>query len=88
MYQLSDVFTHKTMPVSQLNIPRQEDLTEWSYLKDIKIHEINSDIDLLIGTNASKVLEPWELVNSQGDGPYAVRTLLGWVIYGPLRGDN
>lgn len=86
--QLSDVFTHKTMPVSQHNIPRQEDLTQWPYLKDIKIHEINSGIDLLVGTNASKVLEPWELVNSQGDGPYAVRTLLGWVIYGPLRGDN
>lgn len=86
--QISDVFTHKTMPVSQLNIPRQEDLTQWPYLKDIKIHEIDSGIDLLIGTNASKVLEPWELVNSQGDGPYAVRTLLGWVIYGPLRGDK
>lgn len=86
--QLSDVFTHKTMPVSQHNIPRQEDLTQWPYLKTIKIHEIESDIDLLTGTNASKVLEPWEVVNSQGDGPYAVRTLLGWVIYGPLRGDN
>lgn len=57
-------------------------------MKNIKIHEINSGIDLLIWTNASKVLEPWELVNSQGDGPYAVRTLLGWIIYGSLRGDN
>lgn len=57
-------------------------------MQDIKIHGIDSGIDLLIGKNASKVLEPWELVNSQGDGPYAVRTLLGWVIYGPQRGDN
>ncbi|XDV14268.1 hypothetical protein PO909_002442 [Leuciscus waleckii] len=69
--QLSNVFTHKTMPVSKLNIPK-----------------IDGGIDLLIGTNASKVLEPWEVVNSQGNGPHAVRTLLGWVIYGPLRGDN
>lgn len=84
--QLSNVFTHKTMPVSKLNIPRKEDLTQWPYLKDVKIHEIDAGIDLLIGINASKVLEPWEVVNSQGDGPYAVRTLLGWVIYGPLRG--
>lgn len=50
--------------------------------------KIDAGIDLLIGTNASKVLEPWEVVDSQGDGPYAVRTLLGWVIYSPLRGDN
>ncbi|XP_061731420.1 myosin-9-like [Nerophis ophidion] len=34
------------------------------------------------------VLEPWEVVNSQEDGPYAVRTLLGWVIYGHLIGDD
>lgn len=54
--KLSDVFTHKTMPVSQYNIPRQEDLTQGPYLKDIKILEINSGIDLLIGTNASTVL--------------------------------
>lgn len=54
--QLSDVFTHKTMPVSQHNIPRQEDLTQWPYLKNIKIHEIDFGIDLLIGTNASKAV--------------------------------
>lgn len=45
-------------------------------------------IDLLIGTDSPKVLEPWELVNSQGEGPYAMKTLLGWVFYGPLRGSN
>lgn len=28
------------------------------------------------------------MVNSQGDGPYTVRTLLGWVIYGPLREED
>lgn len=57
-------------------------------MKDINIQSIDSGVDLLIGTNASKLLEPWELVNSQGDGPYAVRTLLGWVIDGPLRRNN
>ncbi len=31
---------------------------------------------MLIG----KLLEPWEVVNCHGDGPYAIRTLLGWVI--------
>ncbi len=31
-------------------------------------------------------MEPWEIINSQGEGPYAVRTLLGWVVNGPLRG--
>lgn len=35
-----------------------------------------------------KLMEPWEVINSHGDGPYAIRTLLGWVINGPLQGNN
>lgn len=41
-------------------------------------------MDLLIGSNAPKMLEPWEVINSQGDGPYAIRTALARVINGPL----
>ena len=29
-------------------------------------------------------MEPWRVINSQGDGPYAVKTLFGWAISGPL----
>lgn len=47
---------------------------------------IDADVELLIGTNAPKVMEPWEVIHSQQDGPFAVRTRLGWVINGPLRG--
>lgn len=43
---------------------------------------------MLIGTNAPKLLEPWEVINSQGNGPYAVRTVLGWVVNGPLDGNG
>ena len=31
-------------------------------------------------------MEPWEVINSREDGPYAIRTLLRWVINGPLQG--
>lgn len=43
---------------------------------------------MLIGTNAPKLLEPWEVINSQGNGHYAVRTVLGWVVNGLLAGSN
>ncbi len=43
---------------------------------------------MLIGTNAPRLLEPWEIVNSCGDGPYAIRTVLGWAINGPLNGNG
>lgn len=30
-------------------------------------------------------MEPWEVVNSKEDGPYAIQTVLGWVVNGPLQ---
>ncbi|KAI2646661.1 NEDD4 family-interacting protein 2 [Labeo rohita] len=87
-YQLPCVFTQEGMPVSTDNIISEKELAKWPYLKDIKVPHINADVDLLVGTNASKLMEPWEVVNSQADGPYAVKTLLGWVINGSVQGCN
>ncbi|KAK5866387.1 hypothetical protein PBY51_020583 [Eleginops maclovinus] len=33
-------------------------------------------------------MEPLQVVNSVDDGPYAVRTILGWTVNGPLRGGS
>lgn len=82
---LPDVFTQKEMPVTANNISMKQDLARWPYLQEITIPEIDSNIELLIGTNASKIIEPWEIINSQGEGPYAVKTLVGWVVNGPLK---
>ncbi len=82
------MFTQKEMPVTRENIPTKKDLARWPYLQKVDISEIDGNIELLIGTNASKIIEPWEIINSQGDGPYAVKTLVGWVINGPLRGGD
>ena len=85
-YSLPEVLTQNKMPVTTSNIVTQEELQKWPYLSDVQIPCIHANVDLLIGTNAPKVLEPWQVVNSQGGGPYAVRTVLGWVVNGPLRG--
>ncbi|XP_035983633.1 uncharacterized protein LOC118557555 [Fundulus heteroclitus] len=86
--ELPDVMTQKRMPVSKRNVPQQEDINQWPYLQSIKLHNLDADVDLLIGTDAPKVMEPWELINSQDDGPYAVWTRVGWVINGPLRSER
>lgn len=83
--ELPDVLTQSTMPVSTLNIPQQKDIDQWPHLKPVKLHNINADVELLTGTDASNVLEPWEVINSVDGGPYAVKTKVGWVINGPLR---
>lgn len=86
-YRLPNVFTQKEMPVSRDNIISEEELARWLYLKDVNFPRINADVDLLVGTNVSKLMEPWEVINSQGEGPYAIRTLLGWVIHGSMQGN-
>lgn len=56
--ELPDVMTQETMPVSKHNVPQQHDLSKWLYLRDVKLHDLNADVDLLIGTDAPRVIEP------------------------------
>ena len=81
---LPEVYTQKTMPVDTDSIPKTEELSRWPYLSEIQIPKIKAEVELLIGNNAPKAIEPWEIINSRENGPYAVKTLLGWVINGPL----
>ncbi|XP_073237808.1 uncharacterized protein [Porites lutea] len=74
----------KDLPVTVDDMPVQSDVERWFYLKDIDLPCIDADIELLIGNDVPKLLEPHEVQRSEDGGPYAVRTLLGWTINGPL----
>lgn len=87
-YLLPEIITQQKMPVTTDDMITSEDLCKWPYLSKVHIPSIKANVDLLIGTNAPKLLEPWEVINSQGNGPYAVRTVLGWVVNGPLDGGS
>lgn len=82
--KLPDVFTQKSIPVTHNNIPKLADIKQWPYLEEVNITPIDVGIGLLIGANVPRALEPWKVINSVGNGPYAAKTLLGWVINGPL----
>lgn len=82
---LPEVFTQKTIPVNKSNLVDQKDLRKWKYLDVVNIPKLDAEVELLIGTNAPKLLESWEIINSEGQGPYAVKTLLGWVINGLVK---
>lgn len=85
LVKLPDLYTQSQMPVTRRDIPTQQDISTWPHLSKVIVPNIDSDIDLLIGTNAPKAIEPWEVINCEGEGPYAVRTVLGWSINGPLK---
>ena len=81
---LPTVYIQPSLPVTKHQIPTQEDVSHWPYLSDIVIPVLDADIDILIGGNVWNTMEPWRIVNSIGYGPYAVYTLLGWVVNGPV----
>ncbi|KAK0154050.1 hypothetical protein N1851_003872 [Merluccius polli] len=81
---LPKIFTQAKIPVSKENLLTQADLEKWPHLSGIQLKEINADIEILIGMDVPKAMEPWQVINSQGNGPYAVKTILGWVVNGPL----
>lgn len=76
---LTEVFAQKAIPVTQ------EDVDKWPHLQGVRIPSISADVGLLIGTDVAKALEPEEIIHSVKDGPYVVRTALGWTVNGPLR---
>ena len=80
--ELWNVFLRVKLPVTVDDIPVQSDGEKWFYLKDINLHCVDANIELLIGSNTPKALEPHEAQRSGDGGPYAVRTLL--TINGPL----
>lgn len=65
-----------------------EDLKKWPYLEEEDLTPINASIGLQIGVNAPRAWEPGMVSSSQGSGPFTVKTLLGWVIIGPLSDDG
>ena len=86
--ELPRVYTQESMPVYKENIPTKRDLNKWPHLKHIHLPQINEGIELLIGTNVPKALEPLEVVCSVDGGPFATRTMLGWTVNGPLGGSS
>ncbi|XP_066302034.1 uncharacterized protein [Branchiostoma lanceolatum] len=83
---IATAYTQERIPASKDNIISTEDLKAWPHLKDVDVPKIDANIGLLIGNNVPKAVEPWQVINSIDGGPYAIRTVLGWSVNGPLRG--
>jgi len=84
--ELCNVFSRAKLPVNDILF--QSDVDRWPYLKDINLPCIEAAVDLLIGSDVPKALEPQDVKRSNDGGPYAVRTLLGWTLNGPLGRSN
>ena len=78
------VYSRPSLPIPPDAIGKEEDVRRWSHLKGLTLPEIDAEIGLLIGSDVPEALQPMEVCPSENGGPFATRTVLGWVLNGPL----
>ena len=85
---LPKVYSRDAIPSRRNQIPRPETASRWPHLQRIqdKIppYQERLEVGLLIRCNCPRALKPREVITGRADDPYAIRTLLGWGIIGPI----
>ena len=74
------------LPVS-CQVPSGKDISQFHYLQDVEFTKPstgNNEVTLLIGADVPEVF--WVLEERRGERcqPYAVKSLLGWTLLGPV----
>ena len=84
--ELLNVRTVEQIPVAISCIPRKEDISNWSHLRDIDLPQLSqSDVGLIIGLKEKPTLfVPLECRSGGNGEPVAVQYSLGWRVMGPL----
>ena len=80
-------YTNVDLPVDSNETATSEKIKKWKYLQEISEEISQSDdvkVQLLIGANCPKALEPVQFIASRDGGPYVMKTVLGWCIVGPM----
>ena len=85
---LNAVYCRNYIPSRRDEIPRPGVAKEWQHLaklaEEIPQYQENAEIGLLTGSNCPKAIKPQEVIPGKERDPYAMRTLLGWGIIGPV----
>ena len=86
--ELPKAYARESIPSRRDQIPTPEVADNWPHLQKIRDkippYEKDAEIGLLIGCNCPKAIKPKEVIHGSSEDPYAVRTLLGWSIVGPV----
>ena len=81
---LNNVFVVDTIPIKNRNV----DISSYPHLQNLPISSASSEVDLLIGQDHCEALIPLEIRKGQRGEVYAVRTLFGWSLNGPISTHN
>ena len=82
---LKKVYVRPHMSVGLSSLVSREDLKRWQHLEEIEIPNINTEeVHLLISNDVPQALMPLEICSGRPGEPYAVKTVFGWSINGPV----
>ena len=83
---LPSVFIKDSIPVTMDDAPTQEDLDRWEHLRHIRLPQLKGHciprVTLMIGSKVPAATTPLETAYGKLGDPYALRTPLGWLVYG------
>ena len=87
---LPEAYLKDQIPVGKNEIPTERDLQRWKHLKTLKLPSLPGEnnmnciprVTILIGVNVPAATTPLESKVGNVGEPYALRTPLGWLIYG------
>ncbi|XP_064642183.1 uncharacterized protein LOC135496665 [Lineus longissimus] len=79
-------YTRGGIPAKPSQVPRPENVRQWSHLEPVhgKLAPFFADVEigLLIGLSCLQAIKPLEVLPGKEDDPYGVRTALGWGVVG------
>ena len=86
---LPQAYSRKSIPVNRQHIPSADMTKGWPHLEPLKsklVPKLSCEVGVLIGYDCSKALEPQEVISvaKDEDGPFGLRTDLGWGIVGVI----
>ena len=85
---LPKAYSRDNIPSKKGQIPTPEKAQKWPHLDRIKDKLLplqeDMEIGILMGCNCPKALKLQEVILGRDEDPYAIRTLLGWGIIGPI----
>lgn len=83
---LPKTYTQEVLPIDLQEAPSHAMIMKYRHLvSEMPDRDRSIPVGLLIGANCSKALEPHQVIRSVNDGPFAVKTALGWCILGPVQ---
>ena len=78
---LPKAYTKEELPIDTWEVATAQKLKKWKHLSCVADEAIKDDqninVELLIGANCTRALEPIKVIPSRNDGPYAMKTVLG-----------